>query len=201
MSEELIDAAALGFRFVVALVLLAAAIPKLLHRGEFERAVANYALVPSRLVRPIAIWLPRLELVCAFALLLGVAITQVAALAGVLLLVFALAIAINLARGRRVDCGCIGSVAPRRIGWSLVVADVALSGMAIAAALADPRVFVLVAGPDSLNTSSRSSLSSTDALAILIFTSILVLACQLASSSLAVRSASRSLRRNQLVKT
>lgn len=198
MSEELIGAAALTCRYVVGFVFLTAAIPKLLSRREFERAVSNYALLPHALVAPVAAWLPRLELACALALLLGIAVTPVAALSGLLLLAFAVAVAVNLGRGRRIDCGCYSSVAPRQIGWWLVAGDLALTGMAATVALADPSVFELVAGPDSLNASSPISLSSEDALAILIFASILVLAYQLASSWLALRSASRSLRRSGL---
>ena len=86
MPGEEIDAAALGLRFVLAFVFLVAAIPKLFGRAAFERAVANYALVPSLLVAIVAAWLPRLELGLAFALFLGVAVVPVAAGAAVLLL-------------------------------------------------------------------------------------------------------------------
>jgi hypothetical protein len=61
MSGEWVDAAALVFRFGLAFLFLAAAVPKLLAPHEFERAVANYRLLPVSLVRPIAAWLPRLE--------------------------------------------------------------------------------------------------------------------------------------------
>lgn len=51
MSHELVDAAALTSRFVLAFVFLSAAVPKLFAAHEFERAVANYALLPRPLVR------------------------------------------------------------------------------------------------------------------------------------------------------
>lgn len=181
MSEELVGAAALTCRYVVALVLLAAAIPKLGDRGEFARAVRNYALLPISFVRPVAIWLPRLELACALALLLGVAVAIVSAAAGALLLAFAVAISVNLARGRQIDCGCSGSIAPRRIGWWLVAGDLVLAGMAGTVALADPGVLAIVGSETS------TSLSAEDGVAIAMFAVVLVLGYLIVSSWLVVR--------------
>lgn len=184
MSEELIGAAALTCRYVVALVLLTAAIPKLVARQEFERAVRNYALLPLPLVRPVAAWLPRLELTCGLALLLGIAVAPVAMASGALLAVFALAVAVNLAGGRRIDCGCYSSVAPRRIGWGLVAGDLALAGMAATAALADPGVLAVF----RLETpTTASSLSSEDGVAIGMLAAVLVLGHLVLSSWVGLR--------------
>lgn len=187
MPGEGIDAAALGLRFALAFVFLIAAIPKLFGRAELERAVANYALVPSSLVAIVAAWLPRLELGLAFALFLGVAVVPVAAGAAVLLLAFATVVALNLARGRRIDCGCQGSVAPRRIGWGLVTADLSLAAAAVAVAIASPRHL----GVDWLGVSGRSSLSIDEGVAILTIAGGLVLTKQLISSWRALHAASR----------
>jgi len=180
MSEELIGAAALTCRYVVGFVLLAAAIPKLGERREFVRAVRNYGLLPRAFVAPVAAWLPRLELLCALALLLGVAVGFVAGVAAVLLGAFTVAIAVNLVRGRRIDCGCSGAVAPRQIGWALVVGDVVLAGMAASAALADPGVLTLVGEPSS-------SLTTGDGVAIAMLASVLVLGQLVVSSWIRVR--------------
>lgn len=171
MSTELIDPAALTFRFVLAFVLLAAAMPKLLAPRQFERAVANYGLLPARLVRPVAVWLPRVELAFAVALLLGLAVAWVATATAGILAVFAGAVAVNLVRGRRIECGCSGTVSARRIGWRLVVGDVALAAMAVAVAV-------------RTEAGSRSA----DAVAALILAGSLVLVQLLASSWLALRS-------------
>lgn len=187
MSGELIGAAALTSRYVVAFVFATAAIPKLVDRAEFERAVANYSLLPAPLVPVVAAWLPRLELVCAFALLFGVAVTPVAGIAGALLVAFAVVVAVNLVRGRRIDCGCKGSVAPRLIGWGLVVADLGLAAMAVFAALADPGVLALGAA-----RRSDASLTTQDGLALLLLSAVLVLAYQLVSSERVLRTATRA---------
>lgn len=162
MSRELVDAAALAFRFILAFVFLAAAVPKLAGRREFQRAVANFGLLPRRLVGPVAAVLPPMELVCAAALLVGFAVTPIALAAAVLLILFGLAIAVNLARGRQIDCGCSGSVAPRTISWELVAGDLALAAMALVAALANPNVLAIG------GTGTASSLTSGDAIAMLL---------------------------------
>jgi hypothetical protein len=186
--DEGLEAAALSFRFMLAFVFLTAAIPKLLGRREFERAVANYALLPPAVVGPVAAWLPRLELAGAVALLVGILVVPVAIALCVLLVAFALAVAVNLLRGRLIDCGCFSSVAPRRIGWPLVGADLGLAGMAATVALADPAVLAVIT-PDS-----GSSLSSAEGVAVVTLAAVLVLGYLLISSWLGLRSATKALR-------
>src|SRR5215211_7230933 len=108
-----VEAAALFLRFLLAFVFLTAALPKLFARDDFERALRNYELLPRRLVPTVAAWLPRVELACALALFAGFAITFVTAIAAGMLTVFAAAVAVNLARGRIIECGCYSSSAPR----------------------------------------------------------------------------------------
>lgn len=193
MSEEFIGAAALTSRYVLAFVLLTTAVPKLLDAREFERAVSNYALLPPRFVRPVAVWLPRFELAVGLALLLGVAVEPFAAFAGLLLLVFAIAVVLNLRRGRRIDCGCYSSVAPRSIGWWLVAGDLALASMALTVVLADPGVLALV----RLESSTSASLGSEDGVAILMLATVLVLGQMLVSSGLSLRASVDAFSRRQ----
>lgn len=178
MSEEFVGAAALTSRYVVAFVLLFAAIPKLADRREFERAVRNYRLLPERIVPAFAAWLPRTELVIAVALLLGLAAPIFAFLAAMLLLAFGSAVGINLIRGREIDCGCRGSVTARRIGWSLVFGDVALAALALFAAVRDPGALAVYS-----TASATTSLSVADALALLALAAVVVLGWQIAASS------------------
>jgi putative oxidoreductase len=91
---------ALGAIFVVA------ALPKIADPPSFAHMIYNYRLVPGAAVNALALVLPWVELLVGLALILGVWPREAAALAGLLLIVFIAAIAINLARGRAVDCGC-----------------------------------------------------------------------------------------------
>ena len=87
----------------------ASGVHKLRDRGGFAGALAAYALLPQRAVDVVARAIPLIEITVAIGLLLRVS-REAAALASTLLLgLYALAIAINLRRGRReLDCGCFG---------------------------------------------------------------------------------------------
>lgn len=174
-------------------MLLLAALPKLTWQVEFERALTNYQLLPSGLVPAVARWLPRLELLCALALFAGVLLAPVATAVAILLTVFSAAMAVNLVRGRRIDCGCGGSVAPRQIGWRLVISDLALAAMAAWVAIVRPTT--LAAAP-VVGSTQPQPITSGDALAVVIIAQLAVVARILVSAWLASRS---SVRRAQVL--
>ncbi len=91
---------ALGAVFVVA------ALPKIADPPAFAHMIYNYRLLPGALVNVLALVLPWVELLAGLTLILGVWKKEAAVVAAVLLLVFIVAIGINLARGHAVDCGC-----------------------------------------------------------------------------------------------
>jgi hypothetical protein len=136
----------LGIRLFLGLVFLTSSLPKLAAPADFRRALRNYQLLPLRLVRPVATWLPRAELALALALLVGIATPLTATLAAAALLVFSGAVVINLARGRKIECGCFSGSSPREITWRLVLQDVILAGSAIGVATGAPPMW---AGSDS----------------------------------------------------
>ena len=109
----------------VALAFLVAAAGKLRDRDAFEGVVANYRLLPSPAVPIVAAGLPWVEVATGLGLL---AHARAAGVAGVVMLVlFALGIAINLLRGRReIDCGCGGLSAGQPLSWALVARNVGL---------------------------------------------------------------------------
>jgi len=113
---------ALGLFFIVA------ALPKLADPPSFAHMIYNYRLVPGGLVNLSALVLPWFELLCGVALVLGIWNRTAAALIGLLLLVFVVAIAANLARGNAIECGCF---------------DVRDAGKSVAERLHDMRLTVL----------------------------------------------------------
>ena len=135
--------AAVGFRFVLGTVFVLAGLAKLPRRAEFEAAVRGYRLVPERAVPSIARWLPVVELVAGALLLLGLGTAAVAALLGAFLVVFTGAVAINLARGRAIDCGCYGAGPARTIGWPTLVRNLGLLAMAVFVTAEAPAAFGL----------------------------------------------------------
>ncbi|HLY39294.1 MAG TPA: MauE/DoxX family redox-associated membrane protein [Candidatus Binatia bacterium] len=121
-------------RALFALLFANAAWQKLAAPGDFRAAVREYHLVPGGAVAAVAVLLVAAEVAVATAL--GVPALRTAALRAVaaLLLVYAGAIGINLARGRAIDCGCGGPAADRPISAWLVARNVALATVALAAA-------------------------------------------------------------------
>jgi len=118
----------LFLQFLLAVVFGGAAISKLRNADEFHGVVRNFRLLPERVDGAFAFALPWVELVVAASLLTGFALGVGGAAAGALLVVFAVAIAINIARGRtEVDCGCFRQGMRQRLSWTLVARNVALS--------------------------------------------------------------------------
>ena len=169
--------AAVVFRFGLAVVFLLSGLAKLPRRAEFVVAVRNYRLVPDRAGAAIGKILPPVELGAGALLALGLGVRPVAALLALFLLVFSGAVAINLVRGRTIDCGCYGPVAQRQITWLTVARNailVAAAAVVVAegpTALALDRLVPGTAGP---------KLSTSSALALLAATSLALVAATLA---------------------
>ena len=159
------------------MVFLLSGLAKLPRRAEFVDAVKNYKLVPDRVGEVIGKVLPPVELGAGALLALGLGVRPVAALLALFLLAFSGAVAINLLRGRTIDCGCLGPVGQRRITWLTVARNVILiaaAGVVVAegpTALALDRFVPGTAGP---------RLGSPAAVALLFATTLAVVAATLA---------------------
>jgi uncharacterized membrane protein YphA (DoxX/SURF4 family) len=130
---------AVAVRTALALVFLSAALGKMRHWTEFQGVIANYRLLPERLIAPVAYLLPPAETLLAVLLAVGLAAAWACAAAAVLLLVFAVAMSINVRRGRRfIDCGCFQSALKQTLSWRLVGRNLGLAALAMGAALVPP---------------------------------------------------------------
>lgn len=118
-------AASLG----VGLVFTQTASAKLRSTQLFAGVLANYRLLPGFLIAPAALLLPFAEWMVGFGLMLDHA-SLFAPVAMALLLLFAVAMGINIARGRReIDCGCGRSDLRQPLSWLLVVRNVLLAAL------------------------------------------------------------------------
>jgi len=112
--------AAASVRILLLLIFLQAGLQKLRHLGELEGVVQNYRVLPDYAARPVSIILPFAELAVAAGLLINIspwAELSAAALLGL----FAAAMAVNVARGRReIDCGCFSTSLKQVVsGWTV----------------------------------------------------------------------------------
>ena len=102
-----------------ALLFGAAAWSKARHLAEFEGVFENYRLTPSFASPVLARLLVTAEALVALSLATGLGLQFGAAGAAALMLLFATAIGVNLARGRDdIDCGCFQSTHRQQLsGW------------------------------------------------------------------------------------
>ncbi len=96
--------------FILGGVFIYASIDKITHQHAFAYIIYNYHLLPEILVHITAITMPWLEIVAGVCVVTGVFKRTGAVILGGLLLVFAVAISYNLARGLKFDCGCFSTV-------------------------------------------------------------------------------------------
>jgi hypothetical protein len=116
----------------LALVMLAAAWHKLSDPDAFFGSLAAYGLLPQALVPLVARLLPILEVALAVAILVPVTRPPALLALAALVVLYAVAMAINLLRGRHdIDCGCGGASHP--LSWGLVARNLVLAAAALVA--------------------------------------------------------------------
>ncbi len=178
--------ASLAIRFGLAIAFLVAGLSKLRFTEQFAGVIRNYSLVQDRWSKPIARWLPRLELTLGLLLLLGVLEREMGVVAALMLTMFAGAAVVNLLRGRQVECGCFGVAGRRHVTWWMVGEDVVLALGALVLA-AHPSATLAVARDPSLVP--RPSL--VDGIAILMSTSLVLVGIFLTAGGWRLLHASR----------
>lgn len=122
----------LAAALTLALVFGGGALSKMSAWAELEGVVANFRVLPRSLV-PAATWiLPPVELALAFGVLVPATRVPAALVMAALLAAFALAIAINIGRGRiDIDCGCFRSSLKQNLSWWLVLRNAVLIVVAV----------------------------------------------------------------------
>lgn len=91
---------ALGVIFVIA------SLPKIADPPSFAHMIYNYKIVPFGLINGMALFMPWLELLCGLALIFGIWKGAARSIIAAMLVVFIVAISVNLVRGHAIDCGC-----------------------------------------------------------------------------------------------
>jgi hypothetical protein len=120
---------ALALRIFLATLFARAAWHKLSQHQSFQAELSAYRLLPVSFTLPVVYGLAAAEIFCTLGLLF---FDSAIALSIILLLMYAIAIAINLWRGNhRIDCGCGGWLSPRKtLSWALVWRNLLLASLA-----------------------------------------------------------------------
>ena len=115
-----------SIRIVLGFVFIFAAISKVAEPEAFAKAIYNYKLLPLFLINILAITLPWIELSAGLLLVFGVSVKENSAILSGMLLVFIIAIAISLARGLDINCGCFGTVDGSKVGLMKILENAGL---------------------------------------------------------------------------
>lgn len=120
-------------RWALGVVFLTAAVHKLSDFSVFRATLSEYRLLPGALEASGALVIVLLELAAGVGMFVPVLAPFAAWMVMSLLVVYMLAIGINLARGRRdIDCGCSGPAMRQTLsGWLLVRNGVLLAAAAL----------------------------------------------------------------------
>lgn len=103
-------------RLILGTVFIVVGVTKIIDPKLFSNEIGNYEMLPDILINIPAIILPWLELVVGFMLVLGVKLKENAFIAGVLLILFTLAVSIAWARGLNINCGCFSAIKEEKVG-------------------------------------------------------------------------------------
>jgi hypothetical protein len=116
----------------LAVLFVSAASHKLRDPARFREVLRNYRLLTEILVPTAAVLLIALELTAVVLLLVVDTRMAGALLSAGMLAIYAVAMAINLLRGRvNLDCGCLGIGARQPVRWWMVGRNVALAAIAL----------------------------------------------------------------------
>lgn len=113
---------------VLSVIFASAASHKLKNLSWFRLQVQEYELVPKLLVPIVALILPIIEVIAALGLLWSISRPYAGVLGLVLISLYALAITINLLKGRvDIDCGCSGPAMKQPLQSGLLVRNLFLA--------------------------------------------------------------------------
>src|SRR5829696_8889444 len=159
--RDFMGTALLIARLLLASVFALAGVAKLADRAGSKQAIVDFG-VSALVASPLTILLPLCELVVAVALIPTPTAWWGAVGALALLLLFAMGIVLNLARGHKPDCHCFGQIHSAPAGWKTLARNGLLAAVA---------GVVVWQGYDSVGPSAASwagTLSITQLVALIV---------------------------------
>ncbi len=132
-------------RIILGCLFIYASADKIMNPDQFAYAISNYKLLPNELVNFFALLLPWMEAVVGIFLIEGIFEWMSLTLYNGFMLIFMAAIAISLARGLNITCGCFTSDPnAEKMTWLTLLRD---SSMLILGLAAYPLLFRLKRPP------------------------------------------------------
>lgn len=121
------DYVAIAARIFIGFLFVFASVDKVANPDAFSASIVNYKLFSPMLATLMATVLPWVELLCGFAIIVGVFQRGSALLLTSLLIVFTAAVLSALLRGLDISCGCL-TQDPEvgKIGWLKIIENIGL---------------------------------------------------------------------------
>lgn len=114
-------------KLVIGFVFVVASLGKIIDPQSFAKDVYSYAILPATLVPLFAATIPWIEFISGLLLMLDIYPKSNAFIINGLLVVFIIAIAIDVWRGIEISCGCFDFLFPEeKIGWATIARDFVL---------------------------------------------------------------------------
>ncbi len=120
------------FRVFIGGYFLYAAIPKIIEPLAFATSIGHYEMLPSWSVNAYALVIPWLELLVGVCLVAGYRVRINASAAGIMLVMFTVAVAWAVVQGLKIDCGCFGSQGGEDVSWMKVAKNTGMIAMCLA---------------------------------------------------------------------
>lgn len=126
-------------RWYLGALFAGAAWHKIVSPGSFALDVATYDILPLALVNIAAITLPWIEIVAGVLLVLGLRTRAASILVSGMMALFLAALAVALARGLDMSCGCFASQGAEQdpISWLTAARDLAWLALSLLVLVAD----------------------------------------------------------------
>jgi uncharacterized membrane protein YphA (DoxX/SURF4 family) len=110
---------ALALRLYIGGLLIYASMYKINYPGEFAEIIASYQIAPYWAVNISAVVLPWVELISGVLLIAGIRARSAAVIISLLMIMFAIAMFINLMRDAPISCGCFHAIGETISWWTL----------------------------------------------------------------------------------
>lgn len=111
-------------RLILGALFIYSAVTKISDLDYFAKSLYNYRLLPEDSLNFFALIIPWLELIIGVLLVAGIYVRESALLGTILMIVFIGAVAIALARGLDIECGCFGTRDGSKVGILKIIEDV-----------------------------------------------------------------------------
>lgn len=112
-------------RIIFGSIFIYASLDKIAHPDQFARIIYNYHLVPGSLVNLCALILPVTEFLAGAFLILGILYRGSLNYLVIMMVIFMIAIGINVIRGVNLECGCFTvSSKAKNAGIELIIRDI-----------------------------------------------------------------------------